>query len=64
MAPKNSMAAHAREFATYCYGAAEQSLPGYTREYFLWRARTWEEYARKVQTDENALVESPSLSPV
>ena len=64
MAPTNNVTALAREFAGYCYGAAERCLPGYNRDYFLWRARRWEDYARNVQTDQNAVVESPTLSPV
>jgi hypothetical protein len=58
-----SMSSYAKEFAAYCYGAAER-CSGYDREYFLWRARRWEDHARKVPKDENAVVESPALSPV
>jgi hypothetical protein len=58
------MTAPAREFAGYCYGAAEQCLPGYNRDYLLWRARRWEDHARKMQPDENEVVGSPALSPL
>jgi hypothetical protein len=60
MAPENIMTGCAQEFARYCYGAAGQCLPGYNQEYFLWRARRWEEYARQVQANENAVVDRPA----
>jgi hypothetical protein len=63
MAPTNHTTTLALEFAAYCYGAAEQCLPGYNREYFLWRARQWEEHARTAHTEEKPVVGSPALSP-
>jgi hypothetical protein len=64
MTPKERKSALALQFAAYCYGAADQCLPGYDREYFLWRALRWEDHARKVLIEESAAVESPALSPV
>jgi hypothetical protein len=52
------MSAYDEKFAAFCYGAAERFLPGYNREYFLWRARKWEAFAANIRRSANSLRES------